>query len=317
MVMQICGTRLRRRLHWTQTPEHIDYPMFDWDDLRIFLAASRAHSLAEAAKKLGLDPATVGRRIARLETALGSTLFARSQTGLRLTAAGTRLLEAAVEAEGAMEAVGRAKERAAAGGTVRLSVAEGFGVAIVAPALPALRQAKPSLRIELAAQTGFLSPSKREVDLAVTLSPTPSSRVVIEPLADYHLGLFASDAYLASASAPKDVAALQHHAMIGYIDDLLYAPELRYLEEIQPGLRLSFSSSSILAQREIVTAGGGVGVLPLFLAEGLTRVLPDVRLTRRFWLSIHRDVLEVARVRAVRDWLLRLVKSDAQAFTRA
>ena len=39
----------------------------DWDDMRVFLAVARSESLSGAGKALRLDPATVGRRIARLE----------------------------------------------------------------------------------------------------------------------------------------------------------------------------------------------------------------------------------------------------------
>jgi DNA-binding transcriptional LysR family regulator len=60
----------------------------------------------------------------------------------------------------------------------------------------------------------------------------------------------------------------------------------------------------------MVRAGAGIGVLPCFVGHGLTRVLPaHVRLTRRFWLSVHKDVAETARVRAVRTWLRSLVKA--------
>ena len=67
--------------------------MYDWDDLRIFIAAARAGSLGGAAQRLGVDAATVGRRVARLESALKSTLVVRSTTGLQLTAAGAQLLD--------------------------------------------------------------------------------------------------------------------------------------------------------------------------------------------------------------------------------
>lgn len=284
--------------------------MFDWDDLRIFLAATRAHSLTAAAGQLGIDAATVSRRVARLETALRATLFVRSAGGLQLTAAGSRLFETGLEAEAAMASAGRAGETDVVGGTVRISVAEGFGAAIIAPALPRLREQRPDLRIELAATAGFLSPSRREVDIAVTLSAPSSSRVVVEPLTDYQLGLYASAAYLDRAGTPADAADLQRFDLVGYVDDLIYAPELRYLDEIHPALRPALSSSSIRAQQEMVAAGGGVGVLPCFLAEGLVRVLPERRLTRRFWISTHREVADTARVRAVRDWLKALVAAE-------
>ncbi len=284
--------------------------MFDWDDLRHFLSAARAGSLTAAAQKLGVDAATVGRRLARLETALGATLFVRSPSGLQLTATGGRLLETAQGAEAAMEAAARATARDTASGTVRISVSEGFGTAILAPALPELRRARPHLRIELAAQTVLLSPTKREADIAITLAAPSAQRLVVEPLTDYELGLYASSAYLRSAGAPQRAEDLRAHAVIGYVDDLLQTPELLYLDEILPGLRPTLSSSSIRAQRAMIEADGGIGVLPCFMAEGLSRVLPrEARLKRRFWLSTHKEAGDTARVRAVRDWLKALVRN--------
>lgn len=286
--------------------------MYDWDDLRVFLAAAKAGSLTTAARRLSIDPATVGRRIARLETSLKSTLLIRSVSGLQLTAAGQRILEIGLEAEAAMDLASRAGDPAAAGGTVRLSVAEGFGTALVAPALPALRLQRPDLRIELAANAGFLSPSRREVDMAVTLSAPGANRLVIEPLTDYRLGLYGSALYLDRVGRPRDLKDLGGVDLVGYVDDLIYAPELRYLDEIGPGLRPVLSSSSIRAQREIIAAQGGVGVLPCFMAGGLERLLPeDVDLTRRFWLSTHRDVAPIARTRIVRAWLFELVSANS------
>lgn len=283
---------------------------YDWDDLRLFLAATRAGTLAGASQRLGVDAATVGRRLARLETALRSTLFVRAPSGITLTAAGSRLMAAAIEAEAAMEAVTRAAEPNVVGGTVRISAAEGFGAVVLAPALPALHAAHPGLRIELAAQSGFLSPSKREVDIAVTLSQPKSGRVAHEPLTDYQLGLYASAAYLKRRGAPENTEALQTHDIVGYVDDLLYAEELRYLEEIGPNLRPLLSSSSIRAQVEIIAHGGGIGVLPCFMAQGLKRVLGNVRLMRRLWLATHKDVVESARTKAVHRWLRDLVAAQ-------
>jgi len=284
--------------------------MFDWDDLRIFLAAARIGSLSGAAGRLRLDAATVGRRVARLEVALKSTLFIRSAGGLELTASGTRLLESAHDAEAAMLIAARTGEDDIVGGAIRISASEGFGGAIIAPTLPALRRRWPALRVELAANPGFLSASKREVDMAVTLSAPANARLVVEPLTDYQLTLYASADYLKRTGAPTTLQELEAHDLVGYVDDLIYAPELRYLDEIQLNLRPAIASSSIRAQRDIIAAGGGIGVLPCFLAEGLTPVLPQqALLTRRFWISVHADVAGSARVRTIRRWLLDLVQA--------
>ena len=277
--------------------------MFDWDDLRYFLAAARAGSFSAAAQTTGVDTATVSRRVARLETALKATLFVRSAAGLQVTSTGSRLLEAGLRAEAAMHAAARSGDPEAGGGTVRISVAEGFGAHVLAPALPAFRRGRPTLRIELAANAGFLSPTRREVDLAVTLSAPTDGRLLVEPLTDYQLAVYTTPAYLAESGPLDDAEDLRRCQIVGYVDDLLYSPELRYLDEVASGLEAALSSSSIRAQREIILAGGGVGVLPCFLAEGLVRVAPRVLLQRRFWVSTLREVAASARVRAVRAWL--------------
>ena len=285
--------------------------MFDWDDLKVFLVASRAGSLGVAAQRLGIDTATVGRRVGRLESALKATLLVRSTKGLQLTATGAQLQRFAIEAETAMEAAAHVTQADVVAGTVRISAAEGFGSAVLAPALPNLARSRPGLKIELAAHAGFLSPTRREVDMAITLSAPDSHRLVVEPLTTYQLGLYAAPHFLAENPPPPTVADLAGLQVVGYVDDLLYAPELRYMDEVLPGLVPTLASSSIQAQRAIVAAGGGIGVLPCFLAEGLVRVLADaVLIERRFWLSTHREIQGSARMRAVTAWLRQLVESE-------
>jgi DNA-binding transcriptional LysR family regulator len=286
--------------------------MFDWDDIRIFIAAARAGSGATTTQLLRLDPSTVGRRLASLESALKATLFVRSASGLQLTSTGARLLKAAIAAESAMVAAARVSEPDIIAGSIRISASEGFGGRVLAPALADLRLRHANLSIELIANPGFLSPLRREVDMAVTLSAPANARLLVEPLTDYELGLYAADSYLARHGSPANAADLTRFTLVGYVEDQIYAPELRYLEEIQTDLVAQLASSSINAQREIIAAGGGIGVLPCFLAPGLTPVLPEqVRLTRRFWISTHREVANTARIRAVRRWMKALVAQEA------
>jgi DNA-binding transcriptional LysR family regulator len=273
----------------------------------VFLAAARSGTLASAGIRLGMDPATVGRRIARLESSYKATLFIRSKAGLQLTVAGARLLETGARAEAAMEAASVDHPDLVAG-TVRISVAEGFGTTLIAPALAALRAERPHLVVELAASSGFLSTSRREVDMAVTLSAPEGARVVVEPLTPYQLALYAAPAYVAAKGAPLTTGDLSRHDIVGYIGDLIYAPELRYLDAVSPGLTPGLASSSIRAQREMINGGGGIGVLPCFMADGLVRVMDQILLERRFWLSTHRDVYATARIKAVRNWVRDLCK---------
>ena len=286
--------------------------MFDWEDLKCFVAAARTKSFQSAGLYVGRDRWTVVRRVTRLESSLKATLFVRSAGRLELTATGSELMEIAVQAEAAMKAADQIGQSAVAAGTVRISASEGFGVSVLAPALPKLLEAKPGLRVELAALAGFLSASRREVDIAITLSPPVAHRLTVEPLAAYQLALFGSAEYLDRWGEPADVEALSTHRLVGYVDDLIYAPELRYLDELGPGLKPTVASASLMAQRAIIASGGGVGVLPCFLAEGLRQVMADAVLIERcFWLSINNEVQDTVRIRTVRSWLQALVAENA------
>lgn len=149
--------------------------------------------------------------------------------------------------------------------------------------------------------------------MAITLSPADSPRLIVEPLTTYQLALYAAPEYLERHGAPDTIDDLSRVDMVGYVDDLIYAPELHYLDEIRPLLRPRLASSSIRAQRDMVAAGGGIGVLPCFLAEGLTRVLADsVLIERRFWLSTHREVHGTARLKTVRRWIKALCQDQVR-----
>ena len=277
--------------------------------MRAFLAAAESRSFVAAASRLAVDPATVSRRIARLESALHATLFTRASGERSLTATGLRVYEEACRAAAALESAARAAAPDPDGGVVRLSVSEGFGTAIVAPRLGALKLSHPNIRIELVANSAILSPTKYEADLAVTLSAPVSERLHVELLSEYRLGLFASEAYLLDRRPPQRARNLVDHDIIGYVEDHINTPELRYLDEICVGLRPTISSSSIRAQQEMISSGAGIGVLPHFLAQGLVPVLPtSIVLKRHFWLSTRVEVRDLRRIRVVRAWLSRMAQ---------
>jgi DNA-binding transcriptional LysR family regulator len=103
------------------------------------------------------------------------------------------------------------------------------------------------------------------------------------------------------------------YRLIGYIPDLIYAPELRYLDEIHPDLSISLRSSSIIAQHQLIAAGSGIGVLPCFIGDTdsrLVRVLPSKRIIRSFWLVTHKDTHQLARIKAGRDWIVKAVQAN-------
>lgn len=287
-----------------------------WDDLRIFLAAARSRTLSDAARKLGVDATTVGRRLERLSGDLKTTLFEATPAGLTLTSHGERLL---VQAEAVEQSIAVASdtltgERSRLRGLVRISISEGLATWVVARHLPEFRSLHPDISLELVTTNGFLNPSKREADLAITLARPARGHLIASKLADYRLGLFASKAYLARHGAPESGEEIGRHPVIGYTPDFIYADELRYLGEIGSRIEPSLSSSSINVQQAMIHAASGIGVLPLFIGrqdEALVRILEgSAEIQRSFWLVVHKDSRHVARIAAVIDWLKQLVPKE-------
>jgi DNA-binding transcriptional LysR family regulator len=289
-----------------------------WDDLRYFLELGRLKRLSHAGRKLGVDHTTVSRRVEHLERMLGCRLFESTAEGYLLTEAGRVLLAHAENIENSIalmteDARGHAVR---VSGLVRLGAPEGFGTQFLAPRLGELLADHPDLDLELLTLPQFPSLAAREADILVTLDPPQRGRYIAARLADFSYGLFASREYLRRRGAIRRTSDLARHQLIGYIDELLLSPQLRYFDELLPHHRLRLASSGMLAQVTAVRAGLGVGVLTHYLAAGtdLVPVLPgEVIFRRSFWLATHADWYRLQRVRAVWDYVRKLVASE-QAF---
>ena len=162
---------------------------------------------------------------------------------------------------------------------------------------------------------------KREADIAVILSRPKAGHVIAQKLATYKLRLYASKAYLARKSLPSTLDELgTEHDLIGYIPDLIYAPELNYLDDLVPGLKPDIRSSSIIAQHRLVSVGAGIGVLPCFIGDidkALIPIFPANSISRNFWLVTHRDNRSLERIRAGKDWLTQIVREDTDLLNPA
>ena len=281
----------------------------NWDDLKLLLEVSRHAKLSDAAARTGLDATTVSRRLRRLEADLGLALFERTRRGHFLTAAGEEIAAKAEAVEqSALEISAQAESGGAeASGRVRLGVTEGLGNALIAPALKGFQERYPAISLDLIAMSGFASVPKREADMAVMLARPTSGRLKVRKLSDYALHLFAHPDYLAEHGTPQSPKQLSTHTLIGYVEDLIYSPQLRYHAEIAPDLTLQYCSPSIIAQLQMARSGLGIAVLPNFMAardERLVPVLRDsVRVVRSFWLTTHEDLAPLARIRALSVFL--------------
>ncbi|MCX7890550.1 MAG: LysR family transcriptional regulator [Rhodobacteraceae bacterium] len=287
----------------------------DWDDLKVFLAVARTESLSSAGKRLKLDPATVGRRIARLEEALGAALFTRSPQGYALTEAGQRLVPHAEAAEQAM--IGAAEElkpgTGGLSGTIRIGAPDGCANYVLPQVCAALSDANPGLELQIVALPRVFNLSKREADMAIAVSPPTAGRLSVQKITDYRLHLAASRSYLAAHGPVRRLDDLKGRRMIGYIPDMIFDRELDYMSEL--GLTtVPLASNSVSVQFMWVRAGAGIAIVHDFAIPSgpdVVRILPgEFALTRAFWLIRHADDRRLERMNRIAEALVRGIRAE-------
>ena len=288
----------------------------DWDDLRVFLAVARAESLSGAGRGLKIDPATVGRRIARLEDAIAARLFAKGPQGYALTEQGARLLSHAERAEAATEAAAEAlKGPEGLTGQVRIGAPDGCANYLLPQVLARICDDNPGLEVQIVALPRVFNLSKREADMAVAVSRPETGRLTVQKLTDYHLHLAASRDYLAAHNPITGPDDLKAHRFVGYIPDMIFDKELDYLASIGVA-KVPLASNSVSVQLNWLRHGAGLGVVHDFAlpaAPELTRVIPEqVHLTRAFWLIRHADDGRVERLNRFATLLVQEVRVEMQ-----
>lgn len=249
----------------------------------MFARIVEAGSLSAAARALGLSPAMVSKRLARMEARLGAQLLRRSTRRMEPTAVGARfhadvvaILAAAEEAEARV--AGRAR---AAAGPLRIVAPTSFGRLHVAPVLAAFAAAHPAVRVELDLSDGYTDLLAERVDLAIRISNGAPRGMVAERLADNRRVLCAAPAYLATRGVPARYSALAAHDLIAARGQLPWRLVAAGRSVVVRGSSVVATNSSELV-RELALAGAGIALRSLWdvgpdLAAGrLVPVLPAV-----------------------------------------
>ncbi|NRO96919.1 LysR family transcriptional regulator [Paraburkholderia sp. NMBU_R16] len=278
--------------------------MIHWDNARFFLAVARAGTLRGAAARLSVDQATVGRRIAALETALSARLFLRTPSLYVLTSAG----EALVAPAEAMEQAALAMERRVAGmdealsGTIRVATTDSLGKKFVVPAIAKLRRAHPGIDIVCVTSVDIANLTRREADLAIRTVRPDSPELVVRRLAQLEMGIYASRAYVAARGTPREGEAFEGHDLVMYQQPVVPSMWDALCGEPTNRGRVAFQTSSTMMLFEAAIAGLGLAGLPCFRADDepeLVRVMPHRREHFEVWLVAHLDLYKTARMQAL------------------
>ncbi|WP_149087991.1 LysR family transcriptional regulator [Pseudomonas prosekii] len=279
----------------------------NWDDARVFLAVCRESTLRGAARVLGVDQATVGRRVTALEKSLSATLFLRTSEGYALTVVG----EAALHAVEKMELSALELQRQIQGlddrltGIVRVSTTDSLAIDFLIPAIARLHRKHPDVRVQLDASTQMISLAKREADIAVRNARPDNPDLIARRIARWPVGLFASQEYLDAHGVPAPGSAFEGHDLVVYQPYLAGNKELTLVSEPLTRGRIVSSLGSGLLVRRSIAAGIGIGEIPVYMGErdGLVRLWPERTRPVPYdvWLVTHSDLRHTARVRVVID----------------
>jgi DNA-binding transcriptional LysR family regulator len=283
--------------------------MLDWENLRHFAALARSGTLLGAARSLGVEHATVARRIAGLEAQMGVKLIDRRGRRILLTAEGERV--AGMAERMGEEALAIERVRLAAGamlaGDIRISAPPAFAAALLLEPLVALRLKHPDINIVVVGETRYASLDRREADIAVRMTMSEQGDLTVTKLCEVAFGFYAAPSYL--ASVPE-----QDWSFIAYDETMMTSPQYQRLLAVADGRRVAMRASTLEFQVAAARAGGGVAILPNFLvgaAVDLVQAIPQpTPLTREVWLVVHSDIRNVPIVRAAMEVLKEFVRQN-------
>jgi DNA-binding transcriptional LysR family regulator len=287
----------------------------DWEDVRYFVALARRGTLSATARELRVNHATVARRVASLEDALGRPLFDRRADGYALTAAGKAVLdEARAMDEAALSVLRRLDAGTELNGLVRLTIGRVLAERFLIDRLRAFHARYPAIDLEIIGGSRVVSLARREADLALRYGSPKDSDLIARRVATIGFGLYASPGYrdkIDDGAAPT---------FIGFDDESDFVAEAAWLGQQFGERRFALRTSSQTTQAAAARAGFGIALLPRYVAAAdpdlvpisLANRLPE----REVWLIIRRDLRNVPRVRALTDYLVAVFRREQRLLRR-
>jgi DNA-binding transcriptional LysR family regulator len=284
----------------------------EWDDLKYFLEVARLSTLTKAAHALRTTPATVARRIARLEAKLSARLFDRKYTGYQLTEVGKSFLVKTEEVEAAIlsmvrEVLGRDAQPS---GKVRLTTTEDIATLVIGPHLDAFAHRFPEIQLEISSGRDVLSLARGEADIAMRTVRPARGGLVIRQAGWWNLALYAAKSYAQAHNLHPPVTDLSGADLVTWTKEFAHLRGGPWFGEHARDAKIALSANSRRVHHAACRAGLGIAILPCLLADDdqdLIRLLPPERvISTKLWLVVHPDISRIPRVRAVMDFLAKI-----------
>ncbi|RYG92100.1 LysR family transcriptional regulator [Loktanella sp. IMCC34160] len=277
----------------------------NWDDLRFVLAVAETGSVSAAARALGVNHATVLRRIAGFEERVGAPVFDRTAQGYRVPADKLRVIEAAREVQNAIMNVDRLLRGADAqlSGVVRITSTDTFCTTVLPPIVHDLMAEAPGLAIELHCTNAHLDLSRLHADISVRPALKLADDLVGDPAGQ--MGL-----------APYTAAGADTQKWLGLTGALSRSRAADWMAANVGPEDITSGADSFMVLCEMVAAGLGRGFLPCVLGEGDRRLrrLPEeiapVQVVP-LWVASHIDLAQAPRLRGVRARLAEALAAES------
>ncbi len=274
--------------------------MFNWNDVRVFLAVADEGSTLAAARVIGMNQTTVARRIEALEHALRLDLFERGSRGYKPTAQGLALLSDMRNMRGAAIKVLNSAEQLARNdhGLIRFSgnaeAMQRFGVGLVS----AFREQNADINFELQIDIAWdkeQSPLETgKSDLALRpLDEISGDNLVAKKVARFPLGIYCSDTYKKKLGAPSNLEEAQDHKFLTFSDDIAKVMKaVRWLNDQLDPSQVLYQINAVSSMAAALQSGDALGLLPCVTGDAtpnLFRCFSHEELYHQLWLVASRD----------------------------
>ena len=291
----------------------------DYEGWACFVAVADGGSFTAAAAALGLSKASVSKAVTRLEASLGITLLLRSSRQVTLSTAGAGLVdEARAMVAAAVSATEAARgDRRDLAGPIRLAAPRSFGIKVLGRPLAAFLERHPAVEVDIILSDARSDLVAEGIDLALRISRMDDSSLLARTIAPVAASVIASEAYLERHGTPRHPLELAGHRLVGYGHRERAMPLHFHREGEQATVVPSgplFANNGDIAV-PLLVAGGGIAVLPDFIADqelasgALVRILTDWSLPQSYLhLLSPPSRLRPARVTALADFLVDVLK---------
>jgi len=281
-----------------------------WNDFLYVLAIVQTGSALRAAERLGVNQATVLRRLDAIEAAAGTQFFERQRSGLKPTDIGRLAAEAAMRMELEAQAFENtlAARRRTLAGSVRLTTSVGLADRLVIPGMRAFQSLYPGVAVELLVADDRLDIARGDADVALRAGSSPAGAgIVAQRLPDIDWTIYCSRAYAGERGVPENRAAIRGHEIVGLEGPMARLPAWLWLKESAPDAVVRFRSNSLVSLASNLKAGLGLGPLPVLTGDAepeLVRCFPPMpELRAELWLIVREAIKDQQHVRALVDFL--------------